>query len=125
MKAWNLNPRSVAKLMPAGSTLVVVEIDCPCGCGVPFALPPIAGFTPPAAGAVLTQLQWRQALNGYSINPIHRVLNGLDVQCGWDGRIVAGRIFYREANAEDDAKFGARVQETLARIEAREVARGR
>lgn len=94
MKTWLLNPRSVAKPRRTGGTTTVVEIDCPCGCGVPFVLPPIAGFEPPAAGAELTQLQWRLALNGYSLNPIHRVLNGGAKQCGWDGRIVAGRIFY-------------------------------
>lgn len=93
MKTWLLNPRSVAKPRRTGGTTTVVEIDCPCGCGVPFALPSVAGFTPPAAGSVLTQLQWRQALNGYSLNPIHRVLNGLDVQCGWDGNGAAGVCF--------------------------------
>lgn len=120
MKTWLLNPRSVAKLRRTGGTTTVIEIDCPCGCGIPFTLPPIVGFTPPEPGAQLTQQEWRQVLNDYTLEPIHRVLNGVDKQCGWDGRIRNGRIRYRELDTEDDTPFGTRVQETLARIEARE-----
>jgi hypothetical protein len=124
VKTWLLNPRSVTRTRPANNpanaTFAVVEIDCPCGCATPFVLPPIANVTFPAPGATLTQLQWRQLLNNYTIaGRVHRVRNTLSNPCGWAGRIVAGRIFSRDDNGEDDQPFGVRVAETLTYLRQR------
>lgn len=114
MKSWLLNPRAIDLTSPSGRTFAVVAIDCPCGCGVPFPLPPVAGVTFPATGTVLTQLQWRLLLNGYTWpGRIHRVIDAANKQCGWGGRILLGRIFSRDDATEDDVPLGTRIQETL------------
>lgn len=116
MKTWNRNPRAIELTAPSGRKLNVVQIDCPCGCALPFTLPAVEGVTFPAPGTVLTQNQWRQLLNGYSPpGRTYRVLDLENKQCGWGGRIVLGRIFRRDDATEDDetTNFGTRVQETL------------
>jgi hypothetical protein len=101
---------------PRGNQYVTTVIDCPCGCGIPFVLPLIAGVAFPPLGETLTQLQWRLLLNGYTVpGRVHRVINGAaGTLCGWGGRIILGRVFSRDAASEDDAPLGTRIAETLA-----------
>lgn len=131
MKIWLLSPTVVEIRRPGMSpetpVTSVVQITCPCGCGIPFVLPPIDGVVFPLPGAILSQLQWRLLLNGYTVpGRIFRVINGLTTQCGWAGRIVAGRIFSRDNGSEDDEHLGTRVADTLTWLrENGELIRGR
>lgn len=120
MKLWLMNPAVIGYKRPSNNQnepeVAMCTVTCPCGiCGRPFPLLPIAEVTFPAIGAVLTQLQWRLLLNGYTIQDrIYRVLSGADGSaCGWGGRIVAGRVFNREAASENDQVFGRDVAGTL------------
>ncbi len=124
MKTWLLNPRLVLRRPPSNSGqapgVVVVEVDCPCGCLRPWMLPPVPGsFEPPTTVQELTQLQWRQLLNGCTYTgDMHRVVDSVTTPCGWIGVVRNGRVFDL-TDRETDDKFGTRVAETLTKIAER------
>lgn len=96
MKLWLMNPRMIERrrpgLPPEVQGTVVCVVDCPCGvCGVPVTLPNIDAVTWPALGETLTQLQWRQLLNDYTLpDEFHRIMPS--VNCQWIATCRNGRL---------------------------------